>query len=79
MRQCSRCQHVRPGYTVPEPLPPGHPLRRLPGAVLTPHVGAGALAVRRAMADIVLDTLERFFRGKRVTNRVTPAMLDLMT
>jgi hypothetical protein len=31
------------------------------------------------MADIVLDTLERFFRGKRVTNRVTPAMLDLMT
>ncbi|HEY6552194.1 MAG TPA: hydroxyacid dehydrogenase [Vicinamibacteria bacterium] len=62
-----------------EPLPLGHPLRRLPGAVLTPHVGAGAIAVRRAMADIVLDTLERFFRGKRVTNRVTPAMLDLMT
>ena len=62
-----------------EPLPIGHPLRRLPCAVLTPHVGAGALAVRRAMADIVLDTLERFFRGKRVTNRVTPAMLDLMT
>jgi len=62
-----------------EPLPLGHPLRRHRGAVLTPHVGAGALAVRRAMADIVLDTLERFFRGKRVTNRVTPAMLDLMT
>jgi phosphoglycerate dehydrogenase-like enzyme len=62
-----------------EPLPLGHPLRRLPGAVLTPHVGAGALAVRRAMADIVLDTLERFFRGERVTNRVTPAMLDRMT
>ena len=62
-----------------EPLPLGHPLRRLPGAVLTPHVGAGAVAVRRAMADIVQGTLERFFRGKRVTNRVTPAMLDLMT
>lgn len=62
-----------------EPLPLGHPLRRLPGSVLTPHVGAGAEAVRRAMAEIVLDTLERFFRGKRVTNRVTPAMLDLMT
>jgi phosphoglycerate dehydrogenase-like enzyme len=62
-----------------EPLPLGHPLRRLPGAVLTPHVGAGATAVRRAMADIVLDTLERFFRGERVTNRVTSAMLDFMT
>lgn len=62
-----------------EPLPLRHPLRRLPGAWLTPHVGAGAVAVRRAMADVVLDTLERFFRGERVKSRVTPAMLDLMT
>ena len=62
-----------------EPLPLRHPLRRLPGATLTPHVGAGALAVRHAMADIVIDTLERFFRGEHVPNRVTPAMLDLMT
>jgi phosphoglycerate dehydrogenase-like enzyme len=62
-----------------EPLPLRHPLRRLPGAVLTPHVGAGALAVRRAMADVVLDTLERFFRGERLANRVTPTMLDRMT
>jgi phosphoglycerate dehydrogenase-like enzyme len=62
-----------------EPLPPRHPLRRLRGATLTPHVGAGALAVRRAMADIVLETLERHFSGRRLTNRVTPAMLDRMT
>jgi phosphoglycerate dehydrogenase-like enzyme len=62
-----------------EPLPPRHPLRRMPGAVLTPHVAAGAVAVRRAMAGIVLDTLERFFRGGRVRNRVTAAMLDRMT
>jgi len=62
-----------------EPLPPRHPLRRLPGATVTPHVGAGALAVRRAMADIVLETLERFFAGRRLVNRVTPAMLDRMT
>ena len=61
-----------------EPLPLRHPLRRLPGAVVTPHVGAGALAVRRAMATIVVDTLERFFRGERVA-RVTTAMLDRMT
>jgi phosphoglycerate dehydrogenase-like enzyme len=62
-----------------EPLPPRHPVRRLPGAVLTPHVAAGALAVRRAMAGVVLDTLERFFRGGRIRNRVTAAMLDRMT
>jgi phosphoglycerate dehydrogenase-like enzyme len=62
-----------------EPLPLRHPLRRMRGALLTPHVGAAALAVRRQMADIVLDNLERFFGGKRVVNRVTPAMLDRMT
>jgi phosphoglycerate dehydrogenase-like enzyme len=62
-----------------EPLPERHPLRRMKGAILTPHVGAAAVEVRRAMADIVLDALERFFAGRRVPTRVTPAMLDRMT
>jgi phosphoglycerate dehydrogenase-like enzyme len=62
-----------------EPLPAKHPLRKLRGAVVTPHVGAATVGVRRAIADIVLDNLERFFRGERVRTRVTPAMLDRMT
>jgi len=62
-----------------EPLPIRHPLRRAPGAVLTPHVGAAHREVRAAMADTVLDDLERFFRGKPVRNRVTVAMLGRMT
>jgi phosphoglycerate dehydrogenase-like enzyme len=62
-----------------EPLPRGHGLRRARGALVTPHVGAGALAVRHAMADIVLDELERAFRGQRPRHRVTPAMLERMT
>jgi phosphoglycerate dehydrogenase-like enzyme len=62
-----------------EPLPPRHPLRRMRGAVLTPHVGAAAVEVRRAMADVVLENLERFFRGGRVRTRVTPRMLERMT
>jgi phosphoglycerate dehydrogenase-like enzyme len=62
-----------------EPLPVHHPLRRMPGATLTPHVGAAAVEVRRAMADLVLDALERFFRGERVKTRVTPRMLERMT
>jgi phosphoglycerate dehydrogenase-like enzyme len=62
-----------------EPLPVRHPLRRMRGAVVTPHVGAAAVEVRRAMADIVLDALERFFRGERVATRVTPRMLERMT
>jgi lactate dehydrogenase-like 2-hydroxyacid dehydrogenase len=49
------------------------------GAVLTPHVGAAAIEVRRAMADIVLENLERFFRGERVKTRVTLRMLERMT
>jgi phosphoglycerate dehydrogenase-like enzyme len=62
-----------------EPLPLRHPLRRMRGAVLTPHVGAAAVEVRRAMADIVLEALERFFRGERVETRVVPRMLERMT
>jgi phosphoglycerate dehydrogenase-like enzyme len=62
-----------------EPLPPRHPLRRTTGAILTPHVGAATTLVRRAMADIVLDALERFFRGDRVQTRVTPRRLERMT
>jgi phosphoglycerate dehydrogenase-like enzyme len=62
-----------------EPLPARHPLRRMRGAILTPHVGAAGVEVRRAMADVVLDALERFFRGERVRTRVTPRMLERMT
>jgi len=62
-----------------EPLPVRHPLRRMRGAVVTPHVGAAAVGVRRAMADIVLDALERFFRGERVATRVRSRMLERMT
>lgn len=65
--------------TDPEPLPVRHPLRRLPGAILTPHVASGQREVRAAMADIVLDDLERFFAGRRPRNRVTVSMLERMT
>src|SRR3712207_8458340 len=30
-----------------EPLPPDHELRRLPNALLTPHVAAGGIEMRR--------------------------------
>lgn len=62
-----------------EPLPRRHPLRRMRGAVVTPHVGAAAVEVRREMADLVLDALERFFSGRRVKTRIVPRMLERMT
>jgi phosphoglycerate dehydrogenase-like enzyme len=62
-----------------EPLPPKHPLRRLPGAIVTPHVGGGSEKARHEMADDLIDDLERFFRGVSVKQRVTTAMLARMT
>ncbi len=62
-----------------EPLPIGHPLRTLPGAIVTPHIAASNRRVRHDIADTVMNDLEQFFKGHRVENRVTPAMLDRMT
>ncbi|MGH9505120.1 MAG: NAD(P)-dependent oxidoreductase [Terriglobales bacterium] len=62
-----------------EPLPVRHALRSLPGAIVTPHAAASNHSVRREMAEVVMDDLQRFFRDRGVENRVTAAMLDRMT
>jgi phosphoglycerate dehydrogenase-like enzyme len=62
-----------------EPLPVKHPLRNLPGAIVTPHIAGGSRQVREQIAATVIDDLENFFAGKPVENRVTRAMLRRMT
>jgi phosphoglycerate dehydrogenase-like enzyme len=62
-----------------EPLPVGHALRSLPGAIVTPHIAGSNQGVRQEMAQVVMNDLESFFRGGGVENRVTSAMLDRMT
>jgi phosphoglycerate dehydrogenase-like enzyme len=62
-----------------EPLPIGHALRTLPGAIVTPHIAASNRRVRHDMAEVVMDDLENFFKGRGVENRVTTAMLGRMT
>jgi phosphoglycerate dehydrogenase-like enzyme len=62
-----------------EPLPVGDSLRKMPGAIVTPHIAGSGRHVREEIARVVLDDLEKFFHGKRVGNRVTVAMLDRMT
>ena len=62
-----------------EPLPVGHALRTLPGAIVTPHIAGSNQRVRQEMAEVVMNDLESFFRGRGVDNRVTTAMLDRMT
>jgi len=62
-----------------EPLPVGHPIRTLPGAIVTPHIAASNHRVREQIADIVMNDLESFFAGGAVMNRVTVPMLARMT
>jgi phosphoglycerate dehydrogenase-like enzyme len=62
-----------------EPLPIGHSLRTLPGAIVTPHIAASNRRVRYDIADTVMNDLEQFFKGHEVENRVTRGMLDRMT
>jgi phosphoglycerate dehydrogenase-like enzyme len=62
-----------------EPLPTRHPIRTLPGAMVTPHMAASNRRVREQIADVVMDDIESFFNGKGVKNRVTPDMLSHMT
>jgi phosphoglycerate dehydrogenase-like enzyme len=62
-----------------EPLPVKHPLRKMPGAIVTPHIAGSSRQVRQQIASTIMDDLDNFFRGKPVKNRVTKAMLRRMT
>jgi phosphoglycerate dehydrogenase-like enzyme len=62
-----------------EPLSVNDPLRSMSGAILTPHIAGSGRHVRQEIARVVLDDLEKFFRGGQVANRVTTAMLERMT
>jgi glyoxylate reductase len=50
--------------TVPEPLPPAHPLVGLPNCVITPHRGSATPRARYAMSEIATDNLLLALRGQ---------------
>ncbi|RBM18263.1 2-hydroxyacid dehydrogenase [Streptomyces sp. PT12] len=50
--------------TDPEPLPPGHPLWRAPGVLITPHVGGPSTAFRPRAERLLLAQLGRFASGE---------------
>jgi len=62
-----------------EPLPADHELRRLPNVLLTPHIAAGGLETRRAIGEVAVGEVERFFKGEPLENVVTREMLATMT
>ncbi|MFF8911621.1 NAD(P)-dependent oxidoreductase [Streptomyces olivaceoviridis] len=56
--------------TDPEPLPAGHPLWQLPGALLTPHVGAFTDAFEDASRDFLRRQPRRYAEGVPLENTV---------
>jgi phosphoglycerate dehydrogenase-like enzyme len=62
-----------------EPLPPDHELRRLTNVLLTPHIAAGGIEMRRAMGAVAIEEVLRFCRGEQLQNIVTRDMLATMT
>jgi phosphoglycerate dehydrogenase-like enzyme len=49
-----------------EPLPPGHPLRKLPSVVLTPHLGWPTDEMYARFADAAADVLLAYLDGHEV-------------
>jgi phosphoglycerate dehydrogenase-like enzyme len=62
-----------------EPLPVDHELRHLPNVLLTPHIAAGGIEMRRAIGDVAVDEVVRFCNGEILQNVVTVEMLSTMT
>ncbi len=62
-----------------EPLPVDHELRRLPNVILTPHIAAGGIEMRREIGAIAVEEVVRFTKGEPLLNRVTIDMLATMT
>ncbi|MEV7077975.1 NAD(P)-dependent oxidoreductase [Streptomyces sp. NPDC093516] len=61
--------------TDPEPLPAGHPLWNLPGALITPHVAAFTDAFPTQTTDFIRRQLHRYARGEELDNVVVTTAL----
>jgi phosphoglycerate dehydrogenase-like enzyme len=59
------------------PLPPEHPLWKLPNAILTPHISGSTLSPRYRLRlwDIFAQNVERFTRGDPLLNELTAVQL----
>lgn len=56
--------------TDPEPLPADHPLWRLPGVLISPHVGGNSSAFHPRALRLLTDQIERWHRGEPLANIV---------
>ena len=56
--------------TDPEPLPPDHPLWRLPNVIITPHVAASSVQAVERLRTVVRENLRRYVAGERMLSVV---------
>ncbi len=58
--------------TDPEPLPPDHPLLKLPNCLVVPHVGSATVSTRERMAVMAAENLLAGLRGERMPYCANP-------
>lgn len=56
--------------TDPEPLPPDHPLWRMPGVIITPHIAAGSDLRSERLWIVMRENLRRYTAGERMLSVV---------
>jgi len=56
--------------TDPEPLPPGHPLWRTPGVLITPHVGGSVTGAVERAYEVAAVQIAEFLAGGEPENLV---------
>lgn len=61
--------------TDPEPIPPNHPLLKLPNVIITPHVGGGTVESSNRMSFMAVEEIIRAYRGLPPMNPVNPEVL----
>ena len=58
--------------TDPEPLPPEHPLYKLPNCLITPHIGSATHTTRRRMTKLAIANLLAGLRGEPLPHCANP-------
>jgi len=59
-----------------EPLPPGHPITKLPNVVLTPHVGWAAEDSYVSFFEGIVENVEAYLDGRPIPRMLNPEALE---